>query len=519
MSNRQPGDTKISAMKYPSRSAGLEVRSPVSGAVVGTVNISSSADVAVAAARVRSAQPAWEAIGPAGRARVLARWGDWVADHREEIEAFLVAETGKAPSEAAVEVPGVLNVLQYFGRRGERFLRARRIRPDTLLSAVKRASITYKPYPVVGVISPWNYPVFLSFVDAIPALVAGCAVIIKPAEATPLAVERIFAGWQETGAPDVLGVVHGSGDTGGELIDVVDYVQFTGSVRTGQAVMSRAARRTIPVALELGGKDPMLVLDDADVKRAANAAVWGAMFNAGQTCVSVERVYVCDPVYDQFVELVTERVRALRIGSASSGSSADVGAMIDDRQCAVVEQHITQAIDAGARVVVGGRRRDGLGSFFEPTVLVDVDHSMLCMTDETFGPLLPVMRVANEDEAVRLANESPYGLSASVWSTNGDRALRVADRLDAGAININDVLSNVGSGTWPMGGWKSSGVGSRLGGAHGVRKYCRERIVLEPRLPVRRSEPNWYSSSERTRRLAMQVLLVYANRGRRRLRG
>ncbi len=518
MASEPQVDTSCRVSGRVSGSGLLEVTNPVTGSVVGAVPVSTSADVAVVAARVRAAQPAWDELGPRGRARVLGVWGDWLAGHREEIEALLIAETGKAQGDAAVEVPGVLNALQYFGRRSERFLRSERVRPDTILSAVKRASITYTPYPVVGLISPWNYPVFLSFLDAIPALLAGCAVIIKPAESTPLAVDFVVRGWAEVDGPEVLAVVHGAGDVGGEVIDVADYVQFTGSVRTGQAVMARAARRTIPVGLELGGKDPMIVLEDADIERAANAAVWGAMFNSGQTCVSVERVYVCEPVYDQFVQRVVDGTRTLRFAPAEAGSPADVGAMIDDRQCIVVEQHVQQAVEAGARVVAGGRRRDELGAVFEPTVLVDVDHSMTCMTEETFGPLLPVMRVADEDEAVRLANDSPYGLSASVWSAQPDRARRVAARLEAGAVNINDVLSNVGSGTWPMGGWKSSGVGARLGGAHGMRKYCRERVVLEPRFRVGPTEPNWYSSSERVRRLTISALLAYSNHGRRKLR-
>ena len=275
------------------------------------------------------------------------------------------------------------------------------------------------------------------------------------------------------------------------VIDNSDFIQFTGSSATGAKVMERAARRLTPVSLELGGKDPMIVLEDADVELAAHAAVWGAMFNAGQTCVSVERVYVLESVYDQFVDAVVRDVEKLKMGA---GEGYDFGALIDDSQVAVTERHVDDALAAGAKALTGGKRPTGPGSFYPPTVLVDVDHSMACMTEETFGPTLPIMKVATVAEAVRLANDSPYGLSAAVFSKDVERAKDVALQLDCGAVNINDVISNLMCTTAPMGGWKTSGIGARFGGAEGLRKYCRQETVVAPRTNVG-AGGNYYNNS------------------------
>jgi acyl-CoA reductase-like NAD-dependent aldehyde dehydrogenase len=238
----------------------------------------------------------------------------------------------------------------------------------------------------------------------------------------------------------------------------------------------------------------MIVLDDADVDLAAHAAVWGAMFNAGQTCVSVERVYALDSVYDKFVDAVVRDVATLKVGA---GEGNHCGAMIDEQQLAITERHVKEAIAAGARAVTGGERRPGAGTFFLPTVLVDVDHSMTCMTEETFGPTLPIMKVSSAEEAVRLANDSPYGLSASVFSRNIERAKEVAVQLDCGAVNINDVITNLMCTTAPMGGWKDSGIGARFGGADGLRKFCRQEAVVVPR-PGRGVGVFYYNQSLKT---------------------
>jgi betaine-aldehyde dehydrogenase len=280
-------------------------------------------------------------------------------------------------------------------------------------------------------------------------------------------------------------------------------------------IAQRAAERLIPCSLELGGKDAMIVLADADLERAANAAVWGGMFNSGQSCTSVERVYVEESVYDDFIELVVERVRRLRQGPPGTGDT-DIGALSGEAQLVIVERHVSDALAKGARALVGGKRADVPGAFFEPTVLVDVDQSMRCMREETFGPTLPVMKVQDVEEAIRVANDSTYGLSASVWTRDRRRGEQIARRLEAGAVNINDMFANVFTIPVPQGGWNESGVGARLGGAHGIRKYCRPQAITAARLTPK-SELLWYPYTARRARLAHRLvrLLLAADWSRR----
>ncbi len=342
--------------------------------------------------------------------------------------------------------------------------------------------------------------------DGIGALAAGCAVLLKPSERTPLTAELLLRGWLDSGAPPVMALVQGAREAVEAVVDNSDYIQFTGSSATGAAVMARAARRLTPVSLELGGKDPLIVLDDADIDLAAHAAVWGSMFNAGQTCVAVERAYVLEPVYDEFVAAVVRDVEKLKTGA---GAGYDYGALIDERQMAVTERHVRDAMAAGATALTGGERLNGPGTFYPPTVLVDVDHSMTCMTEETFGPLLPIMKVTSEEDAVRLANDSRYGLSASVFSKDIARARSVAVRLDCGAVNINDVVTNLMCTTAPMGGWKSSGFGVRFGGAEGLRKFCRQETVVAPRSRLGAGSL-YYNNSERALKRINTVLTKLA---------
>ncbi|WP_018603714.1 aldehyde dehydrogenase family protein [Mycobacterium sp. 155] len=454
------------------------IHSPATGAVAGRVRWTDAVDVPRITAGLREAQREWEARGAKGRAKVLARYAVWLGEHRDEIEKLLIAETGKSAVDAAQEVPLLIVILSYYIKTVEKAM-APDVRPAPLLFlSVKKITVHYRPRPVVGIIAPWNYPVANAMMDAIGALAAGCAVLLKPSERTPLTAEVLLRGWLDSGAPEVLALAQGAREVSEAVIDNSDYIQFTGSSATGAKVMERAARRLTPVSLELGGKDPMIVLEDADIQLAANAAVWGGMFNAGQTCVSVERVYVLEPIYDQFVAAVVRAVEKLKMGS---GEGYHFGSQIDDSQVAITDRHVSQAVAAGAKALTGGKRRDGEGSFYPPTVLVDVDHSMSCMTEETFGPTLPIMRVSSVEEAVRLANDSQYGLSASVFSQDIDRAKAIALQLDCGAVNINDVISNLMCTTAPMGGWKTSGIGARFGGVDGVRKFCKQETVVVPR--------------------------------------
>ncbi|MBB3604998.1 betaine-aldehyde dehydrogenase [Mycolicibacterium sp. BK556] len=428
-------------------------------------------------AALRSRQPEWEALPVNARVRWLSRYRDWLWDNQSRLEALLIAETGKPAVEAGLEIPYIVQAINYHSRRAPRVLADRRPRPHGMLAITKRQLIVQRPYQVVGVITPWNFPLGLSLLDAVPALLAGCAVVVKPSELTPAAVSAAVAGWAEIGAPQVLDVVCGDGRAGNAVVAQVDFVQFTGSVRTGRAIARAAADRLIPCALELGGKDAMIVLDDADVTRAANAAVWGAMANCGQMCVSVERVYVESAVYDEFVSQVTAKVAALRPG-------IDMGRFTNPAQTEVMRRHVDDALSRGATALVSGHGGHG------PTVLAGVDHRMLCMTEETFGPTLPVVRVSDEDEAVRLANESRYGLSAAVFSGDRHRAERIARRIDAGAVNINDVFANLFTLALPQSGWKESGLGTR-GGSEAVSKFCRPQAIVAARVTPAR-ELTWY---------------------------
>jgi acyl-CoA reductase-like NAD-dependent aldehyde dehydrogenase len=311
----------------------------------------------------------------------------------------------------------------------------------------------------------------------------------------------------------VLQVAPGAGETGAALIDEVDMVMFTGSTATGRKIMERAARTLTPVSLELGGKDPMIVLADADLERAANAATYYAMQNGGQTCVSVERVYVEAPIYDRFVDAVTEKVKALRQGKPDGPASVEVGAITFAPQLDIVRRHVDQAREAGARITTGGHVREGAGRFFEPTVLADVDHSMTAMTDETFGPTMPIMKVADADEAVRLANDSPYGLGASVWTKDLARGEQIARRLESGYACVNDANVNYFAYELPMGGWKESGLGVRHGAA-GIRKYTRQQAILVTRFAPRR-ELHYFPYRARTTRLLGRLVKVLYGRGSR----
>ena len=286
--------------------------------------------------------------------------------------------------------------------------------------------LRYRPLGVVGVIGPWNYPLTNSFGDCIPALAAGNSVILKPSEVTPLTSLLMAEMLEECGLPaDVYQVLTGLGDVGAELVDHVDFIMFTGSTATGKKVAERAAQTLTPVGLELGGKDPMIVLRDADLEKAANAATYYSMQNGGQTCISVERVYVEEPVYDEFVRLVTGKVQALRQGVPTEPGSVDVGAVTFAQQIDIVDSHVDDAVRRAPRSPWAATR-EGPGRFYEPTVLLDVDHSMKCMTEETFGPTLPMMKVADAEEALRLANDSPYGLQASVWTKDTARGESIA---------------------------------------------------------------------------------------------
>jgi acyl-CoA reductase-like NAD-dependent aldehyde dehydrogenase len=497
--------------------ADIPVENPATGQIVATFPDLDAAAVAELAARGRAAQPNWEAFGFEARGRILLRAQKWLIDNAERVIDTIVSETGKTYEDAEfAEIAYAANAFGFWAKEAPKYLGDERIKSAQILLKGKKLILRYRPLGLIGVIGPWNYPLTNSFGDCIPALAAGNSVILKPSEVTPLTSLLLAEGLRECGMPDgVFQVATGRGGTGAALIEKVDMIMFTGSTRTGRKVAEEAARRLIPCSLELGGKDPMIVLSDADLERAANIAVYYSMQNAGQTCISIERVYVEAPVYDEFVSKVTEKVRALRVGAPHGPGSVDVGAITFPPQMDTIADHVGDAVSKGARVLVGGKAVENVsGRFYQPTVLVDVDHTMKVMTEETFGPTLPVMKVADAEEAVRLANESPYGLAASVFTRDTERGEAIARRLEAGAANVNDALVNYTALELPMGGAKASGLGSRHA-AGGIRKYCSQQaIVVTPRLAMKR-EVHMFPYKARTTRMISRVFGLMYGRGKR----
>lgn len=496
----------------------IHVRRPADGTVLEDIPIDSPQRVAEIAAALRGAQPAWEALGVEGRTKYLCRLRDWMLDNLDHLADLMQAEAGKVRAEAMLELTWVLDVINTYAATAPKLLADHHVRAHLPLLTGKKFTVVRRPLPLVGVIGPWNFPVVLCLGDGLPALFAGAAVLLKPSEVTPLAVREIVRAWnEEIGAPPVLDLVFGAGATGEALIDAVDFIQFTGSVRTGQRVGERAAARMIPSCLELGGKDPFVVLADSDVNRAANCAVVGGFGNNGQVCIATERVYVEAPIYDEFVAKVVANVRALKQGIDGPGIGADVGAITSPAQIAIIESHVADAVSKGAKVLTGGRRVERAGDWYEPTVLVDVDHGMRVMVEETFGPVLPIMKVADADEALKLANDSEFGLAATVFSGDVKRGEHFARLLDAGTVNVNDYAIATMCLDVPMAGWKKSGVGGARSGPHGLLKFTREKSISSPRIPTLPSEPWWFPYTPTKQGLVAAALRFTHARGRRRL--
>ena len=494
----------------------IPVENPATGETVATVPDLGAEAVAEMAARGRAAQPGWEAFGFDGRARVLLRAQKWLMDNAEQVVSTIVSETGKTFEDATfAEISYGGGAFGFWAKNAGTYLADERVKSSQVLVKGKKLILRFRPLGLIGVIGPWNYPLTNSFGDCIPALAAGNSVILKPSEITPLTSLLMAEALRECGLPEhVLQIATGRGGTGGALVEHVDMIMFTGSTRTGRKVAEAAARRLIPASLELGGKDPMIVLSDADLERAANFATYYSMQNAGQTCISIERAYVEEPVYQEFVDKVSEKVRALRVGKPEGYGTVEVGAITFPPQLDTIKQHVADAIDKGARVLTGGQQLPGPGRFYEPTVLVDVDHTMQIMTEETFGPTLPIMKVSDAEEAVRLANDTPYGLASSVFTRDTERGEQIARRIQAGATTVNDAMINYAALELPMGGAKASGLGSRHG-AGGIRKYCSQQaIVITPKLALKR-EVHMYPYKSRTSRLLVRFFKFLYGRGRR----
>jgi acyl-CoA reductase-like NAD-dependent aldehyde dehydrogenase len=439
---------------------------PSTGEEIGRVPLMDAGDVAAAVARARSTQPAWAKRSFDERAQVVLRAREIVLEDLEEIAKLISRETGKPTTEAiSMEIVPTLDLMHYFANKTKQLLNRSRISLGQYTYMARTSYIVYKPLGVVAIISPWNFPWATPLDEVVLALMAGNTVVLKPSELTPFTALKIGTIFKQAGLPDgVLEILTGDGSTGATLVDAgVDKIIFTGSVNTGKRVAEAAAKHLTPVVLELGGKDPMIVCEDANLANAARAAIWGAFCNSGQACASIERCYVHESVAGKFINLVVKETAQLKQDKALT-ESIDIGAMTNEAQLLVVEDHVSDAVRHGAQIRAGGHRLNiSHGWFHEPTVVTGVDHSMKVMREETFGPVLPIMTFKTDEEAVRLANDSIYGLTASVFTGNIGRGKRLAEQIDAGTVMVNEVVYTHALGQTPWGGVKQSGYGRTHG--------------------------------------------------------
>ncbi len=459
---------------------------PATGNEVGRVKISTEGEVAAAVARSRETFQSWRKTTFAERQTLVMKAREVILADIDGIAKLISAESGKPFGEAiSMEIAPVLDLMQYFARNAEKMLRPARIGIGLYALLGRSSKIVYHPLGVVGIIPAWNYPFSIPLGEAVMALMAGNTVVIKPSELTPLTGLRIGEIFEKAGFPTgAVQVVSGGGETGAALVEAVpDKIMFTGSVATGKKIAAAAAKNLTSVVLELGGKDPMIVFEDADLDLAAGGAVWGAFCNSGQSCSSVERLYVHEAVADELTHKIVARTKQL-IQGPGDREEISIGAMSSERQLRIVEDHVQNFREGGATIETGGRRNQDLdGLFYEPTVISRATNDMRAMQEETFGPTLPIATFKTEEEAIRLANDSEFGLTASVWTKDFAKGRRVAEKIEAGSVCINEVLYTHGIGQTPWGGFKNSGRG-RTHGREGLMELVQPQHIHTNRIAI-----------------------------------
>jgi acyl-CoA reductase-like NAD-dependent aldehyde dehydrogenase len=494
---------------------------PATGRPLREFECASQAEVQAGASRARAAQSAWNELGLRKRLAILRNFQRILHEQKTEVAELITSETGKPTVEAVLtEVLVVLDAARFCLETAFQVLREEPVPHGNLALKSKTGRILHEPHGVIGIISPWNYPFSIPATESLAALVTGNAVVLKPSELTSLCALKLASLLHEAGIPnEIFQVMVGDGTTGMALANAgIDKLIFTGSVSTGKRIAQAAAARLLPVVLELGGKDPMIVLDDADIDVASSGAVWGAFVNAGQACLSVERCYVQAQVYEAFLAACVHKTQQLRVGNGMD-REVDVGPMIHQQQLAYVAAQVEEARAQGARVLVGGKRFPEVGpNFYLPTVLAEVTQQMRIMREETFGPVLPVMAFDSDDQAVGLANDSEYGLAASVWTRDRARGQAIARRIHAGTVMVNDAVACFGISEAPHGGVKASGLG-RTHGKFGLEEMVRTKYLDCERLPgVKRVW--WYGYGDSfSRQMEGFVDLQFAQGPIKRLRG
>ncbi len=466
----------------------IPVRNPRSGEFDYQILPPTPEQLVVICDRLRQHQPAWRAKGITYRVEVLQAWRQALLERKAALVAAVTTDTGRV-TESVLEVDSVLSGIDRWCR----------LAPELLAeSPSKTASISFVqiqpqsvPYPLVGVISPWNFPLLLSTIDTIPALLAGCAVVIKPSEITPRFIEPLIDAIAAVPAlQSILTYLPGAGDTGVAIVDAVDLVCFTGSVSTGKSVAQAAAKNMIPAFLELGGKDPAIVLASADLDLATTSLLWGSAVNAGQSCLSIERIYVAESIFKPFVAMLVQKAEQLELAYPMP-NNGQIGPIISKQQAVLIDEHLKDAIAKGAKIHCGGKIEAlGGGRWCRPTVITQVDHTMKIMTEETFGPIMPVMRFATTEEAIALANDTIHGLSGAVFAGSVAEAQAVGQQIDAGAISINDAGLTALIHEGEKNAFKASGLGGSRMGPAALKRFVRKKVFLIKTEPV--PDPWWF---------------------------